>query len=99
MCIRRHARRGEAKPLEIRAYNEAMKDAAELLKEALSLPAEARGVLIDALLESLDVEVDENSEEIWREEIHRRLQEIDSGAVDLIPWDVAERRLASRLRR
>jgi putative addiction module component (TIGR02574 family) len=41
---------------------------------------------------------DEDAEEAWRQEIFRRLQQIDSGAVQLIPWEDAERRLwATRL--
>jgi putative addiction module component (TIGR02574 family) len=75
------------------------RDAAELLRDALSLPVEARAALADSLLESLDVEVDDNAEEVWREEIYRRLQQIDSGAVRLIPWDDAQRRLWARLER
>jgi putative addiction module component (TIGR02574 family) len=76
------------------------KDAAELLKDALALPTEARAALIDSLLESLDNAAgDDDAEAAWREEIHRRLQEIDSGAVKLIPWEDAERRLAVQLRR
>jgi putative addiction module component (TIGR02574 family) len=56
--------------------------------------------LIDSLLESLDyAAVDNDAEEAWREEIHRRLQEIDCGAVKLIPWEDAERRLSAQLRR
>jgi putative addiction module component (TIGR02574 family) len=69
------------------------KDAAELLRDALSLPIEARAALADSLLDSLDVEVDGNAEEAWREEIYRRLQQIDSGDVRLIPWGDAQRRL------
>ena len=75
------------------------KDAAELLRDALSLPVEARAALIDSLLESLDAEVDDNAEEAWREEIYRRLRQIDSEAVKLIPWDDAQRRLWARLQR
>jgi putative addiction module component (TIGR02574 family) len=75
------------------------KDAADLLKDALRLPVEARAALVHSLLESLDTEVDESAEEAWRKEIYRRLQEIDSGAVELIPWEDAERRLWARLQR
>lgn len=75
------------------------KDAADLLKEALGLPVEARAALIDSLLESVDTEVDENAEEAWRQEICRRLQEIDSGVVELIPWEDAQRRLRARFQR
>jgi uncharacterized tellurite resistance protein B-like protein len=57
------------------------REAADLLKEALSLPQEQRAALIDPLLESLDSDVDPDAEEAWRQEIFRRLQQIDSGAV------------------
>jgi putative addiction module component (TIGR02574 family) len=66
-------------------------DPAELLRDALSLPAEARAALIDSLIDSLDIEVDPEAEEAWREEIRRRIQQIDSGAVKTIPWDQARR--------
>jgi putative addiction module component (TIGR02574 family) len=58
------------------------------------LPLEARAALIGPLVDSLDTEVDEDAEEAWREEIRRRLQEIDSGATKLVPWDEARRRLS-----
>jgi putative addiction module component (TIGR02574 family) len=74
------------------------REAADLLKEALSLPQEQRAALIDSLLESLDSEIDEDAEEAWRQEIYRRLQQIDSGAVELIPWEDAERPLWAKLR-
>jgi putative addiction module component (TIGR02574 family) len=69
------------------------RDAAEVLKEALALPPEARAALIGPLLDSLDPDVSEDAEECWRKEIANRLQEIDSGAVKLVPWDEARRRL------
>ena len=53
------------------------RDAAEVLKDALALPLEARAALIGPLVDSLDTEVDEGAEEAWREEIRRRLEEID----------------------
>ena len=73
------------------------RDAAELLRDALALPAEARAALIDSLIGSLDHEIDDGAEDAWREEIHRRLQQIDSGAVQLIAWEDARRRLRARL--
>jgi len=75
------------------------RDAAELLKHALELPPEARAALADSLLDSLDAEVDEDAEEAWREEIWRRLRDIDSGAVELIAWPDARRRLMARFQR
>jgi hypothetical protein len=38
------------------------RDAAEILKDALALPIEARAALARALLESLDTEVDKDAE-------------------------------------
>jgi putative addiction module component (TIGR02574 family) len=74
-------------------------DAAEVLRDALALTPEARAALIDSLISSLDQAVDAAAEEDWREEIYRRLQQIDSGAVHLIPWEEARQRLRSRLER
>jgi hypothetical protein len=70
---------------------------AELLRDALSLPAAARAALIDSLIASLDVEIDENAEDAWREEIHLRLRQIDSGAVRMIPWADARSALHGKL--
>jgi putative addiction module component (TIGR02574 family) len=72
------------------------RDAERVLQDALALSPEARGALIDSLIGSLDQTVDDAAEEAWREEIRRRIQQVDSGAVPLIPWDAASRRLRSR---
>jgi len=72
-------------------------EVADLLKNALSLPIEARARLIDHLLESLDAQVDPGAEEAWRGEIQLRLQQIDSGAVQMIPWEDARRSLWAQL--
>jgi putative addiction module component (TIGR02574 family) len=69
----------------------------ELLKEALALPAEARAALAGSLLESLDDTVDSAAEEEWSQEIARRIQELDSGAVRPIPWAEARRQVATIL--
>jgi Putative addiction module component len=39
-----------------------------------------------------------NVAEAWQREIARRLRQIDSGEVDLIPWEEVERRLWSKVR-
>ena len=72
-------------------------DAAEVLRNALALPPEIRAALVDSLISSLDQQVDTAVEETWREEIVQRLEQIDSGTVQLIPWEDARRRLRSRL--
>jgi putative addiction module component (TIGR02574 family) len=69
----------------------------EVLRSALALAPEARAALVDSLISSLDQQIDPAVEETWREEIFQRLQQIDSGAVALVPWEDARRRLRSRL--
>ena len=70
-----------------------MKDPAELLKEALQLPADARVALAGSLLDSLDQEVDEDAETAWQLEINRRIEDLDSGKVKTVPWSEAHRRI------
>jgi putative addiction module component (TIGR02574 family) len=75
------------------------RDPEELFRDALALPAEARAALIDSLLESLDVRLDDDAESSWRQEIYSRLRQIDRGAVKLLPWEDAHRQLWARLQR
>jgi putative addiction module component (TIGR02574 family) len=75
------------------------REAADLLREALKLPPKARAALADSLLESSDSEVDPEAGQAWREEIAKRLAEIDDGAVALVPREVAMRRLLARFQR
>jgi len=72
-------------------------EVSELLKKALSLPAEARAALAGSLLESLEDTVDASSEEAWKHEIAHRIGELDSGKVKPIPWAEARRQIASLL--
>ena len=65
--------------------------AEKILEEALELPDSARADLAAALLESLDQDVDEDVEAAWSEEIARRIQEVESGAVKPIPWEEARK--------
>jgi len=67
---------------------------AEILKEALKLPPEARAALAGTLLDSLDETVDRDTESAWEAEIVMRLKEIDEGKVNLIPWAEARARIA-----
>ena len=74
------------------------RDAAEILRESLALPVEARAAVADTLLYSLDVEIDEDAGTQWEGEIRRRVAELDSNAVTCIPWSDARSRLAATLR-
>ena len=71
------------------------RDAAEALREALALPAEARAAIAGSLLDSLETEVDEDAEAAWATEVSRRLSELDRGAVKTIPWAEVRHRLSA----
>ena len=72
------------------------RDAAEILKDALALPTEARAALAGSLLDSLDTDVDEDAEAAWAAEVNRRVAELDRGAVKTVPWAEVRRRLSAR---
>ena len=58
-----------------------------LLEQALALPDTDRAALAASLFRSLDMEIDPDADQLWDEEIKRRLDEIKSGEVELIPWE------------
>jgi putative addiction module component (TIGR02574 family) len=58
-----------------------------VMKEALQLPREARALIAEKLLESLDFEEPFEISNEWKEEIARRCREIDDGTAELIPGD------------
>lgn len=70
--------------------------AVDILKEALALPSGERAALAASLLDSLDTDVDDDTEAGWVIEVHRRVAELDSGAVKTVPWVEVRRRLAAR---
>ena len=74
------------------------RDPADILKEALALPAKDRATLAETLLASLDGHVDEDSEVAWATEIERRISELDSGTLSTVPWPEVRRRLFERAR-
>ena len=72
------------------------RDASEILRDALELPPEARAALAGSLIDSIDDQVDEGSEQAWADEIERRMADVDSGKVTPVPWTEARRRLLGR---
>ena len=67
----------------------------EVLEKALALSTQERGLLIDQLIESLDEgPAEEGVEEAWGEEIKRRVDDIRSGKVKMIPGERVLRKLA-----
>lgn len=58
----------------------------ELYEEAMNLSDEERAELVGLLLETLDVGDDRGVEAAWLKEIEKRVEELDSGATESIPW-------------
>ena len=67
----------------------------EVLEKSLALSTQERGLLINQLIESLDEgPAEEGVEEAWGEEIKRRVDDIRSGKVKMIPGERVLRELA-----
>ncbi len=54
-------------------------------EEALSLPADARLDLVEKLLTSLNLPIDDEIDRLWAEEAERRVGQLDAGQAKLIP--------------
>ena len=61
--------------------------ASKLETQALKLPAEQRARLAERLISSLDQTTDPDSEQLWLREAERRLGEIESDQVEIVPAD------------
>ena len=61
----------------------------QIAEEALALPSEARALLADRLVESLDPAEDGYVRQLWLAEARRRQAEMRSGRVQTIPGDEA----------
>jgi len=73
---------------------QAMKEnIADILRQAMRLPPEARAALAGSLLDSLDEPVDRDAESAWEAEIASRIREIDEGKATLIPWAKARAKI------
>ena len=71
----------------------------EITDEALALPSEARALLADRLVESLDPAEDGQIHRLWVTEGQRRLEELRSGKVQSISGEVAIERLYAKYAR
>lgn len=65
----------------------------QLTEAALSLPNEARALLADRLVESLDPVEDQEIQSLWAVEATRRRDEVRSGRVKTIPGPEALERV------
>jgi putative addiction module component (TIGR02574 family) len=65
----------------------------QILKNALKQPEAERARIAEALIASLEDTPSAKVEEAWQKEMAKRLREIDSGAVECIPWEEVRERL------
>jgi putative addiction module component (TIGR02574 family) len=71
----------------------------QIAEEALALPNEARALLADRLVESLDRPEDDDLKGLWASEALRRLNDVRSGFVQTIPGDEALQQVRRTLAR
>jgi putative addiction module component (TIGR02574 family) len=65
----------------------------QLFREALELTDNDRATLAELLIESLEGPPDPDVDAAWAAEAERRWQEIESGAVQTIPWEEVQAKL------
>jgi hypothetical protein len=61
----------------------------QLIQEALSLPNATRVFLVERLMESLESDIDENTQNLWNIEAKKRRDEIHDHTVESIPGEIA----------
>ena len=69
----------------------------QLTEEVLSLPSDARALLADRLVESLDPAEDDQIHQLWAAEAKRRRDDVRSGRVKTIPGEEAMARVRESL--
>jgi putative addiction module component (TIGR02574 family) len=72
------------------------RSARELFEEAMRLDPKERAALMRLLIDTLHAESEEGSEDAWRVEIERRTAELDSGAIETVPWEELRAQLYER---
>jgi len=58
-----------------------------VIEEALSLPADVRLSLVEKLLTSLNLPIDEEIDRLWAEEAERRVSQLEEGKAKLVPGE------------
>lgn len=65
----------------------------KIVGRALQAPPKDRAVIAERLISSLDAATDLDVEIAWQEEIRKRVEEVNKGDIDCIPWEVVRERL------
>jgi hypothetical protein len=71
----------------------------QIAEEALSLPSEARALLADRLVESLDPLEDGYIRQLWADEARTRRDDVRSGVIKTIPGQEALERVRKSVAR
>ncbi len=71
----------------------------KIYDEALDLPMESRVELVDLLLGSINLPVDQDIQQAWLEECHRRRNRMLSGEDTPLPADTVIAEMRKRLRK
>ena len=75
-----------------------MSEASEnVFQAAMSLPAEDRFELVEALIAECDQQLKRPFSDAWIAEVQRRSAEIDAGTVTLAPWAEVKARVRKRV--
>jgi putative addiction module component (TIGR02574 family) len=70
----------------------------KLRAQLLALPADERAELAHALLRSLHQEVEPEADAAWLKELDRRAQAVADGTANIVDWQEARERIATRLK-
>ena len=71
----------------------------KLLQEALSLPSHLRTILSDKLIESLNIPIQKEIDDLWADEAERRVSDIDSGKLKSISGEKVFEEIRSRFKK
>ena len=67
-----------------------------VIEEALSLPADARLSLVEKLLTSLNLPIDEDIDRLWAEEAEQRVSQLEEGKAKLVPGEEVFAKIKSK---
>ena len=67
-----------------------------VIEEALSLPADVGLSLVEKLLTSLNLPIDEEIDRLWAEEAERRVSQIEEGKIKLVPGEEVFTRIRAK---
>jgi putative addiction module component (TIGR02574 family) len=70
----------------------------DIMERAEVLPIDMKLELVDRLLESISSSA-KDVDEAWKVEVERRIDEVESGEVELLPGDEVFARIRARVRR